>query len=67
MEREGLKGREEVLASRSFALFLVLFCNVMCLGERSFLSFTSPQLDKRLMEGEGAFASVPEEQTCVFF
>ena len=42
----------------------------MC-GGKSFLSFTSPQSDtrgrQRLVEGEGGFASVPEEQTCVFF
>jgi len=40
-------------------------------GGRGFPSFTSPQSDtrdrQRLMEGEGGFASVPEEQTCVFF
>ena len=62
---------EEVLASRSFAFLLVLFRNVMCLGGKGFLSFTSPQSDRRdrqrLMEEEGRFASVPEEQTCVFF
>ena len=37
MEGEGLKVGEEVRSSRS----LPFFC-VMCLGERVFLSFTSP-------------------------
>ena len=54
-----------------FCLYLILFCNVICLGESGFLSFTSPQSDRRdrhrLMEGEGELASVPEEKTCVFF
>lgn len=41
----------------------------MCVGGEGLLLLNSPQshmLDRRrLMEGEGGFASVPEEQTCV--
>lgn len=52
-------------------LVYLLQRNVMCLGGWGFFSSTSPQSDirnrQRLMEGEGRLASVPEEQTCVFF
>ena len=71
MEREGLKVGKEVLAFRSFDLFGSLLQCDMWGGGRHFPSFTSPQSNtrdrQRLMEGEGGFASVPEEQTCVFF
>ena len=53
MDLEGSKRGKGLLGIRSFAIFLVLFCNVIhVLGRKG---------------GGGGVASVPEEQTCVFF